>query len=120
MQQTTFSYVESHFSEMYHRVIEEQDVLLVTQGEADNVVMMPQSLFELWQKEAEESPLKIPKLNLLQYTKVPTQSFQVVSTNSFHFKSQENSLKTLLASWSPLEEEFPEIADLPPVSEDVF
>lgn len=40
--------------------------------------------------------------------------------NSLHFQTQENSLKTLLASWSPLEEEFPEIADLPPVAEDIF
>lgn len=50
MQQTTFNYAETHFSEMYHQVIENQDVLLVTQGEADNVVMMPQSLFDSWQE----------------------------------------------------------------------
>lgn len=45
---------------------------------------------------------------------------RLASKNSFHFQAQENSLKTLLASWSPLEEEFPEIADLPPDSEDIF
>lgn len=50
MQQTTFSYVKTHFSEMCHQVIEDQDILLVTQGEVDNVVIMPQSLFESWQE----------------------------------------------------------------------
>lgn len=46
MQQTTLSYVESHFSEMYRRVIEEQDIFLITQENGENIVMMPQSLFE--------------------------------------------------------------------------
>ena len=50
MQQTTLSYIESHFSEMYHRVIEDQDILLVTQEKAENVVIMPQSLFDSWQE----------------------------------------------------------------------
>jgi hypothetical protein len=45
---------------------------------------------------------------------------RLVSKNNFHFNKPENGLKVLLASWSPLEEEFPEIADLPPVSEDIF
>ena len=45
---------------------------------------------------------------------------RLTSKNRFHFQAQENSLKILLSSWSLLEEEFPEIADLPPVSEDVF
>ena len=50
MQQTTFSYFEAHFSEMYHRVIEKQDVFLITQENGENIVMMPQSLFDAWQK----------------------------------------------------------------------
>ena len=45
---------------------------------------------------------------------------RISSKNNFDFQSQENNLKTLLASWSPLAEEFPEISDLPPVSEDIF
>jgi PHD/YefM family antitoxin component YafN of YafNO toxin-antitoxin module len=65
MQQTTFSYVESHFSEMYHRVIEEQDVLLVTQGETDNVVMMPQSLFDAWQRDLLLEKIENLELNAL-------------------------------------------------------
>jgi len=55
MQQTTLSYVESHFSEMYHRVIEEQDVFLITQENGENIVMMPQSLFDAWQKEVHDA-----------------------------------------------------------------
>lgn len=50
MQQSTFSYMQTHFDEMCHRVIEEQDVLLVTRENSENVVMMPQSLFEAWQQ----------------------------------------------------------------------
>lgn len=45
---------------------------------------------------------------------------RLVSKHSFYFNKPENSLKALLASWIPLEEEFPEIADLPPVSEEFF
>ena len=55
MQQTTLSYVESHFSEIYHCVIESQNVLLVTREDSENVVMMPQSLFEAWQKEVHDA-----------------------------------------------------------------
>jgi hypothetical protein len=29
-------------------------------------------------------------------------------------------LLALLASWEPLDEEFPEVVDLPPAAEDVF
>jgi antitoxin YefM len=50
MQQTTSNYVETHFKEMCRQVIEDQDVLLVTQEEADNVVMMPQSIFNAWKE----------------------------------------------------------------------
>ena len=46
MQQDTFNHVKTHFSEACHRVIEDQDVLLVTREDADNVVIMPQSLFD--------------------------------------------------------------------------
>jgi hypothetical protein len=45
---------------------------------------------------------------------------RISSKNSFDFHAQENSLKALLTSWSPLAEEFPEISDLPPVSEKIF
>jgi len=50
MQQSTFSYMQTHFSEMCHQVIEDQDILLVTQEKAENVVIMPQSLFDSWQE----------------------------------------------------------------------
>lgn len=50
MQQSTFSYMQTHFDEIYHQVIEEQDVLLVTRENSENVVMMPQSLFDAWQR----------------------------------------------------------------------
>lgn len=50
MQQDTFNHVKTHFSEACHRVIEDQDVLLVTREDADNVVIMPQSLFDSWQE----------------------------------------------------------------------
>jgi hypothetical protein len=33
---------------------------------------------------------------------------------------KKNSLKMLLDSWSDLEEDFPDITDCPPVSEDFF
>lgn len=33
---------------------------------------------------------------------------------------KKNGLKALLASWTPLEEAFPEIEDYPPVNEDIF
>jgi PHD/YefM family antitoxin component YafN of YafNO toxin-antitoxin module len=55
MQQTTVSYVKSHFSEMCRQVIEDHDILLVTQEKAENIVMMPQSLFEAWQKEVRDA-----------------------------------------------------------------
>lgn len=48
MQQTTLNYAKSHFGEICHQVIEDQDILLVTQEESENVVMMPQSLFDSW------------------------------------------------------------------------
>jgi len=35
-------------------------------------------------------------------------------------KPKTQNLKTLLASWSPLDEDFPEIEDKPPVVEDFF
>ena len=50
MQQSTFNHVKTHFSEMCHRVIEDQDILLVTREDANNVVIMPQSLFDSWQE----------------------------------------------------------------------
>lgn len=43
-----------------------------------------------------------------------------LSFGNINFQPQENSLKALLASWTPLEEDFPEISDLPLVSEEIF
>ena len=65
MQQTTLSYVESHFSEMCHQVIEEKDVLLVTRENSENVVMMPQSLFEAWQRHLLLDEIENLELNTL-------------------------------------------------------
>ena len=65
MQQTTFHYVESHFSEMCRQIIESQDVLLVTQEGADNVVMMAQSLFEAWQQHLLLEEIENLELNAL-------------------------------------------------------
>lgn len=50
MQQNTFSSVRTHFKEACDQVINDQDVLLVTRRDADNIVMMPQSLFDAWQE----------------------------------------------------------------------
>jgi antitoxin YefM len=50
MQQNTFSSVRSHFKEACDQIINDQDVLLVTRRDADNIVMMPQSLFDAWQE----------------------------------------------------------------------
>jgi antitoxin YefM len=50
MQQDSFNHVKTHFSEICHRVIEDHDVLLVTRENAENVVIMPQSLFDSWQE----------------------------------------------------------------------
>jgi PHD/YefM family antitoxin component YafN of YafNO toxin-antitoxin module len=72
--------MQTHFDEMCHRVIEEQDVLLVTRENSENVVMMPQSLFEAWQKQAQQT-LTIPKLDPLHYAKAPTEPFQAIAEN---------------------------------------
>jgi antitoxin YefM len=105
MQQDTFNHVKTHFSEVCHRVIEDQDVLLVTREDADNVVIMPQSLFDSWletiyllkspanaamleksiaEQQSEETvesipALKIQKLNPLRYAHAPTEPFQAVT-----------------------------------------
>lgn len=50
MQQRTFSDVRSHFKEACDQVADDQDILLVTRRDADNIVMMPQSLFDSWQE----------------------------------------------------------------------
>jgi antitoxin YefM len=50
MQQNTFNHVKTHFSETCLQIIEDQDILLVTQDNAENLVMMPQSLFDSWQE----------------------------------------------------------------------
>jgi hypothetical protein len=43
-----------------------------------------------------------------------------ISAVSLPEMDKKNKLKTLLASWSPLDEDFPEIEDYPPVAEDIF
>jgi PHD/YefM family antitoxin component YafN of YafNO toxin-antitoxin module len=65
MQQTTLSYAESHFSEMCRQVIENQDILLVIQEKSENVVMMPQSLFEAWQRHLLLDEIENLELNAL-------------------------------------------------------
>jgi antitoxin YefM len=50
MQQNTFSRVRTHFKDACDQVINDQDILLVTRHDADNIVMMPQSLFDAWQE----------------------------------------------------------------------
>ncbi len=50
MLQTIFNEVKTHFNDACNRVIEQGDVLLVTRENADNVVLMPQSLFDSWQE----------------------------------------------------------------------
>jgi antitoxin YefM len=107
MQQDTFNHVKTHFSEACHRVIEDQDILLVTREDADNIVIMPQSLFDSWQEtiyllkspanaamleksiaehQSEETiesipALKIQKLNPLKYAQAPTEPFQAVAVD---------------------------------------
>ncbi len=104
MQQSTFSYMQTHFSEMCHQVIEEQDILLVTQEKSENVVIMPQSLFDAWQKQAQQT-LTIPKLNPLHYAKAPTEPFQAIAENKAElvFADIEDSAafakKLRLQSW---------------------
>lgn len=49
MQLNTFNNVQTHFNEICNQVIADQDVMLVTrENAADNVVIMPQSLFNSW------------------------------------------------------------------------
>ena len=43
-----------------------------------------------------------------------------ISAVSLAEMDKENELRALLASWSPLDEDFPEIEDYPPVAEDIF
>jgi antitoxin YefM len=107
MQQDTFNHVKTHFSEACHRVIEDQDILLVTREDADNIVIMPQSLFDSWQEtiyllkspanaamleksiaehQSEETiesipALKIQKLNPLKYAQAPTEPFKAVTVD---------------------------------------
>jgi antitoxin YefM len=50
MQQNTFSNVRTHFKDACDQVVNDQDILLVTRRDADNIVMMPQSLFDAWQE----------------------------------------------------------------------
>jgi PHD/YefM family antitoxin component YafN of YafNO toxin-antitoxin module len=43
MQQNTFSNVRTHFKDACDQVVNDQDILLVTRRDADNIIMMPQS-----------------------------------------------------------------------------
>ncbi len=65
------------------------------------------------------------KLNLLhQLDELPEELVFELETIISRLKenslSQKNGLKALLASWKPLEEEFPKIEDHPPEIEDFF
>lgn len=86
------NHVKTHFTETCHRVVEDQDVLLVTREDADNVVIMPQSLFNsilenasfdylTRQNISSTVSLKIQKLNPLQYAQAPTEPFQTIVEN---------------------------------------
>jgi antitoxin YefM len=50
MQQLTFSDARAHFKDVCSRAVDDQDSLLITRRDAENVVLMPQSLFESWQE----------------------------------------------------------------------
>jgi len=50
MQQRNFSEVRSHFKLVCDKVVNDQDVLLVTRRDAENVVVMSQTLFDSWQE----------------------------------------------------------------------
>ena len=50
MQQLTFSDAIANFKDVYSRVVDNQDSILITRIDSENVVLMPQSLFESWQE----------------------------------------------------------------------
>ena len=50
MQQLTFSDARAHFKDVCSRAVDDQDSLLITRRDSENVVLMPQSLFESWQE----------------------------------------------------------------------
>jgi hypothetical protein len=82
----------------------EQAVLRLAKEQHQNLQEFVMTALNYYVREAEKTtPLKVQKLNPFQHAKAPTEPFQAIN--------QENGLKTLLASWSPLEEEFPKIAD---------
>ncbi len=65
------------------------------------------------------------KLNLIhQLDELPEELVFELETIISRLKenslSQKKGLKALLASWKPLEEEFPKIEDHPPKIEDIF
>lgn len=50
MQECSFTEVRTHFKSVCDRVTNDQSVLLVTRRGTDNIVMMPQALFDSWQE----------------------------------------------------------------------
>ena len=46
----TFSVARAHFKDVCSRAVDDQDALLITRRDSENVVLMPQSLFESWQE----------------------------------------------------------------------
>ena len=67
----------------------------------------------------------LPEESLLELEQVisslkTNNTLRAGDTVHFTFKPKTQNLKTLLASWSPLDEDFPEIEDKPPVAENFF
>ncbi|GAB6069221.1 type II toxin-antitoxin system prevent-host-death family antitoxin [Thiomicrorhabdus hydrogeniphila] len=85
MQQVTFSDARSHFKEVCSRAVDDQDALLVTRRDAENVVLMPQSLFESWQETIYllKSPANADMLarSIEQHQKGQTLKHELVKTD---------------------------------------
>jgi hypothetical protein len=56
---------------------------------------------------------QLPEESLIELEKIIAQ-LHVTSI------AKNTDLKALLASWSPLDEDFPDIEDCPPIDEDIF
>lgn len=89
-------------------------------------------LKEIIHPKTQEYLLHIPKEYLnteIEVLLIPLKEMHSISNNrvigitnktSELLPSQKMGLKSLLASWSPSNEGFPEIEDYPPMSEDIF
>jgi hypothetical protein len=89
-------------------------------------------LKEIIHPKTQEYLLHIPKEYLnteIEVLLIPLKEMHSISNNRVIerinktpevLSSQKMSLKALLASWSPLNEEFQEIEDYPPIKEDIF